>query len=132
MSDIVHVIKAQINPNSAPTRSGQHWVNEVTKRTWLSVGSSSIDDWIFIGDTYSIPKYELITLSQEDVDNKRFLLSYNANPDYPIQLIPVGGPFQVLNEDYVIIGSAIEWTGLSLDGILTEGDQIQVFYHRGV
>lgn len=50
MSDIVHVIKAQINPNSAPTRTGQHWVNETTKQTWLSVGTSTVSDWILMGD----------------------------------------------------------------------------------
>jgi len=132
MSDVVHVIKAQIDPNSAPTRSGQHWINEFTKRTWLSVGSSSIDDWIFIGDTYSIPRYELITLSQENINNKRFFLSQSPNLYYAIQFIPVGGPLQTLSVDYVIIGSAVDWNGLPLDGILTEGDQIQVFYHRGI
>jgi hypothetical protein len=54
MSDIVHVIKATINPNSAPTRSGQHWVNETTKQTWLSVGTSTISDWVLMGDSATV------------------------------------------------------------------------------
>ena len=54
MSDIVHVIRAQINPNSAPTRAGQHWINETTKQTWLSVGTATIGDWILFGDAPTV------------------------------------------------------------------------------
>jgi hypothetical protein len=54
MTDIVHVIRAQVSPNSAPTRSGQHWVNEVTKQTWLSVGTATVGDWILTGDSPTV------------------------------------------------------------------------------
>ncbi len=51
MSDIIHVIRAAIDPNAAPTREGQHWINTVTKQTWLSVGTSTISDWIPAGNS---------------------------------------------------------------------------------
>ena len=51
MSDIVHVIRATVDPVAAPTRGGQHWINETTKKTWLSVGTSTVSDWILIGDS---------------------------------------------------------------------------------
>lgn len=54
MSDIVHVIRATVNPASAPTRAGQHWVNETTKQTWLSVGTSTVADWILMGDSPTV------------------------------------------------------------------------------
>ena len=54
MSDIVHVIRATVSPASAPTRAGQHWVNETTKQTWLSVGTSTVADWILMGDSPTV------------------------------------------------------------------------------
>jgi len=54
MSDFVHVIRATIDPSSAPTREGQHWVNTVTKKMWLSVGIATVADWILIAN-FAIP-----------------------------------------------------------------------------
>lgn len=69
MSDIVHVIKASINPNAAPTRSGQHWVNETTKQTWLSVGTSTVSDWVLVGDA-PVVKVSLNDTTADYLGNK--------------------------------------------------------------
>jgi len=49
-----------------------------------------------------------------------------------VQLIPVGGPTQVLSIDYDISGAVVSWDGLGLDGIFSEGDKIQFFYQTGM
>lgn len=51
MSDVVHVIRATVDPSAAPTRAGQHWVNTATKNTWLSVGIATVADWILFNDS---------------------------------------------------------------------------------
>lgn len=50
MSDYVHVIRTTTGPTSAPTREGQHWIDTVAHQTWLSVGVSSLGDWLLMGD----------------------------------------------------------------------------------
>lgn len=42
-----HVLKGKlVDPTTTPTRIGQHWINTVLKRHWLSVGTSSPTDWV--------------------------------------------------------------------------------------
>lgn len=45
----IHIIKTNANPSAAPDLSGQHWVNTTNGRTWFSVGTSSVADWVEIG-----------------------------------------------------------------------------------
>jgi hypothetical protein len=80
----------------------------------------------------SILKYELITLSVTNITDKQLTLLETPYPGSVIQLIPVGGPTQVLSLDYDITEAVITWDGLGLDGILSEGDKIQIFYQTGV
>jgi hypothetical protein len=54
MSDIVHVIRAQVGPTLAPTRAGQHWVDETAKLTWISVGTSTVADWVLMGEDHLV------------------------------------------------------------------------------
>jgi hypothetical protein len=54
MSDIVHVIRATVDPSAAPTRAGQHWVNEATKKTWLAVGTATVSDWVLFTDAQTV------------------------------------------------------------------------------
>lgn len=43
--DVIHIIKATVDPSSAPLRVGQHWINTVTKKEFFSLGTSSVGDW---------------------------------------------------------------------------------------
>ena len=54
MSDVIHVIRAAVDPTSAPTREGQHWVNTVTNKTWISVGIASVGDWQLVTDSNQV------------------------------------------------------------------------------
>jgi len=44
--DVIHIIKATVDPSSAPLREGQHWINTATKKEFFSVGTSVVGDWI--------------------------------------------------------------------------------------
>lgn len=46
MASNVHVFRKTSNPSAAPTDVGQHWINTTTGVQWLSVGTSSVDDWL--------------------------------------------------------------------------------------
>ena len=54
MSDIVHVIRATVDPSAPPTREGQHWVNTATNKTWLSVGSTLLSHWVLMGEDHEV------------------------------------------------------------------------------
>jgi hypothetical protein len=43
---VVHTIIATVDPTLAPERSGQHWVNTSSGKTWLSVGTNVLSDWL--------------------------------------------------------------------------------------
>lgn len=44
--DVIHIIKATVDPSVAPLREGQHWVNTSTKKEFFSVGTSAVGDWV--------------------------------------------------------------------------------------
>jgi hypothetical protein len=46
----VHVLKRTAAPSAAPTEVGQHWIDTVTNRQWLSYGTASVADWIEVTD----------------------------------------------------------------------------------
>lgn len=54
MTDIVHVIRATVDPSSAPTRAGQHWINTVTNKQWFSVGALFLSDWQLVTDSLKV------------------------------------------------------------------------------
>jgi hypothetical protein len=54
MSDVVHVIRAAVDPTAAPTREGQHWVNTITNKTWLSVGTTLVSHWVLVGEDHEV------------------------------------------------------------------------------
>lgn len=51
MADIAHVIRSTTNPSTAPAREGMHFINTVTKQTWLSVGTANVADWVLVDGT---------------------------------------------------------------------------------
>lgn len=74
------------------------------------------------------PQRELITVTDEMVQNKQIQLEQAPVTDESLQFLPIGGPMQVLEEDYIVVGSVISWDGLGLDGVLEVGDKIQIYY----
>lgn len=74
------------------------------------------------------PQRELITVTEDMQTLKQIELEQSPVTDESLQFLPIGGPMQVLGEDYIIEENVIKWEGLGLDGIIEAGDKIQVYY----
>ena len=66
------------------------------------------------------------TLNSTDISN-----GYISLPTTPTQpsntlLTVAGGPMQIYGVDYMVVGSALTWLGLGLNGILAVGDILSV------
>jgi len=48
---MVHVKYATAPPTTAPLRAGQHYIDTVNKVNYLSIGTSSVDDWVEVGSS---------------------------------------------------------------------------------
>jgi hypothetical protein len=67
---------------------------------------------------------ETFILDQEDIDNKKIVLS--SEPFYPsaVQLTVVGGIQQINGIDFEVSGNEISWNGLGLDNFLEVNDTL--------
>lgn len=45
MSTIQHTVTGTADPQGAPPSIGAHYINTLTRRTWISAGTSSVEDW---------------------------------------------------------------------------------------
>jgi hypothetical protein len=78
-----------------------------------------------VGGASNIDKF---TLSAGNILSKSVTLS--ASPTVPAEvLLSVGGVDQEIGIDFSISGTLLSWSGMGLDGILTEGDIITVTYN---
>ena len=78
-------------------------------------------------------KAETLTLNATDISNKYKDLSFVPKLAGAVIVIPEGGPVQRVTDDFTIItdGSELKrlnWNGLGMDGILADGDKVQVIY----
>jgi hypothetical protein len=80
MSDAIHAITSINDPAAAPQRINQHWTNTVTKKSWNSVGTSSVNDWVRIQDNTLTSTTTVISMS---ITNEDFVL---ADPAAPIKI----------------------------------------------
>ena len=55
---VLHIVQQAVSPSLAPTGIGHHWVNTVTKDTWISVGTSSVADWKKVNNDAAIATHE--------------------------------------------------------------------------
>lgn len=72
---------------------------------------------------------QTITLTNENILNKKIVL--NFIPEFPerIKLTPAGGPQQVYGIDYIIINrNELSWDGFGLDGFLEPEEIIFLNY----
>jgi len=90
-------------------------------------GATATDalDWL----NSNIVKHYRRTLTGGDISSKGFLL-----PEPPANLLRVvmsirGAPYQVVGTDFqAIFDGTIRWPGFPLDGVLSAGDIVEVFY----
>ena len=72
---------------------------------------------------------QTLTLTAQNIAEKKIVLSFI--PEFPerIKLTPDGGPQQIYGIDYIIINrNEISWDGFGLDGFLEEDEIIFLNY----
>lgn len=77
----------------------------------------------------NLQKTEYRTITQEEIDNKKLLLTFTPLDPNNVQLdVKFGGGPQFFGEDFIIDGTFLKWDGYSLDGLLSEDDKVRIVY----
>lgn len=71
---------------------------------------------------------ELITVTPGHLYNKGFELTLTPDLSYNVSILPREGCAQFLGHDFIISGKQVLWNERGLDGLLEEGDILQVDY----
>lgn len=71
---------------------------------------------------------EYFTLSSTDATNKYVTVSNTPASPARVMLDVIGGTAQEFNVDFTVVSNQIRWNGYALDGILTTGDKLRVWY----
>ena len=91
-------------------------------------GNDTLQGGFPLGSGGGTSNVATITLTQQDIDNKKVTLS--TEPFYPdaVTMTIVGGISQVNGIDFEVIGSDISWDGLGLDNFLEISDTLIIQY----
>ena len=73
---------------------------------------------------------EQITLTATQASNKAILLQNTPKQDLDIEFTIVGSSTNVRDIHFYVTGSVLNWSGTSLDGILSEGDIVSIKYYK--
>lgn len=89
--DVIHIIKATVDPSSAPLRVGQHWINTTTSVEFFSVGTSSVSDWVESVTTGSVAAAIAAHVAAAD-PHPTYLTAAEGNAAYtPLAHVGSGG-----------------------------------------
>jgi hypothetical protein len=69
-----------------------------------------------------------VTLTQENLDDKKVLLTSSPAVPGAVTLLPIGGIPQVNGIDFEVVGNELSWDGLGLDNFLELGEQLIIQY----
>lgn len=69
-----------------------------------------------------------VTLTQQNLDDKKVLLSSSPAVPNAVTLLPIGGIPQVNGIDFEVVGNELSWDGLGLDNFLELGEQLIIQY----
>lgn len=69
-----------------------------------------------------------VTLSQQNIDEKKVSLSNVPAVPGAVTLLPIGGIPQVNGIDFEVVGNELSWNGLGLDNFLELGEQLIIQY----
>lgn len=76
-----------------------------------------------------VSSFEKIAVTEEILEKKMFSLRFKIVCPQSVQLIPVGGIKQIIDEDFTVLGDkTISFEELGLDGFLEIGEEIEVYY----
>jgi hypothetical protein len=75
----------------------------------------------------SSPRIEYITLTQDQIDNKKIVLKETPNKDL-LAVDILGGIAQFPDTDFIVTGRELSWDTLGMDALLETGDTLRVIY----
>ena len=67
-------------------------------------------------------------LSAGDITAKKVTLSQSPTSTTEVVLDIIGGTAQSNGTDFSVTGNELSWSGLNLDGLLSAGDELRIFY----
>lgn len=67
-------------------------------------------------------------ITSDNINSKSLDLSHAPINPQAVFFIPVGGPEQHYEIDFIIEGSTLKWDGRGLDGLLEVNDRVSIFY----
>ena len=93
-------------------------------------GGLGVDsDGIYATDAQGTVKVvEQVTLDSTDVGAAEITLNSTPTTSTTVQLSVVSGIQQQYATDFTVTGTTLSWSGLGLDGLLTSGDELIVWY----
>jgi hypothetical protein len=71
---------------------------------------------------------EIVTLNQNNIDNKSLTLATPPSNPNSIILTPEGGPPQRVGIDFEVVGTVISWDNLGLDSFLEVNETVIIQY----
>lgn len=102
----------------------------ITTGTQTIGGDKTFNDDVSInGDFPLAHRVEQFTLSAGQIASKSVTLARTPYTASQTRLEVLEGPPQFYTQDFTVSGTTLSWNGLGLDGILVEGDKINVIYN---
>lgn len=85
-----------------------------------------------IDSSLFVTEYEVLEISSVNETNKYVLLSYEPVEQDDVACFIFDGPSLVYNRDYYAVSATkrLAWDGKDMDGIISEGDVLGVYYTR--
>lgn len=74
------------------------------------------------------PTVEIRTITAGEETNKELILSATPLTTSKVILDVRGAAAQFYGDDYTVSGSTLSWSGLGLDGLLSDGDKVRIIY----
>lgn len=116
---IMHVIEADGAPNITPQFVGQHWVDTVAKLNYISVGTSSVTDWVQTASG-NAANYDLSVDATASTTSTSYVLLDN------MIITPVAGTYLAVHTNTSVNsgnGAARNFFGLFVNGVLVTGTE---------
>ena len=79
--------------------------------------------------TAAINYAQYFTLSSTDITNKYVTLTNTPTQPAETQMTILGGILQIYGFDFTVSGNQLTWSGTDLDGWLSAGDELFVYYY---
>jgi len=80
----LHIIRKNHDPDVLPLQSGIHWINELSRKHWISVGNTTLNDWVeqFKSKTY---------VHEQLSPSINWIINHNLGEFPIVQVIDSGG-----------------------------------------